>query len=205
MRWWVAGLCLLVTVGLPATFPPDGGPTAFDRAVAGWVHGTFHPVARMFLLPSQLVVLVPVLLLGSAYFAVRGRGAGFGARIATLLLTPVLALLSTEFVLKPAFGRRLTSPYVSHPFLDYPSGNTVALTSVTVAFVLLVRTAWARALVLVVGTACLLGVAAGLVWYQYHYPTDVIGGICWSVTVGIAVDGACRTGHRMRGAPVMTR
>ncbi|GAA4388385.1 phosphatase PAP2 family protein [Tsukamurella soli] len=183
----VAGVCLLVTLVLPATFPPDGGPTGFDHSVTDWVQGTFHPIDRAFLQPSQTFVLLPVMLAGAAWlaWARRPRSA------ATVIAAPLVALLLTEFVLKPAFGRHLTSPYVAHRFLDYPSGNTVALASVVTAFVLVARTAWARAVILAVGCVCMLGVAAGLVWYSYHWPTDIVGGICWSVAVAIVVNNLC--------------
>ncbi len=192
----LAAMCLIVTVALPATFPADGGATGFDTSVETWVHGSFHPVARVFLEPSQLSVLAPIVLAGAAWLAWRRR---LQAAV-VVIVAPVAALLSTEFVLKPAFGRHLTSPYVAHRFLDYPSGNTVALATVVTAFALVARTTWARIVVLVVGVACLAGVAAGLVWYAYHHPTDVVGGVCWSVAVAIAVDRLTLFAARRRRA-----
>lgn len=187
VRLVVMSLGVLVTVVLPLSFPRDGGPTGFDRAVMSWDRSTFRSsgLPRALLESSQLHTLLPLILIGALYFGLRAQSA---RRVVVLVIAPVLAVALTETALKPMFGRHLHSEYVNHTFLDYPSGNTVALTSVATAFAVVVTARWARATVIGLGALAMAGVGIGLVWFHYHYATDVIGGICFAIAVVMAVD-----------------
>ncbi|MDF0529907.1 phosphatase PAP2 family protein [Tsukamurella sp. 8F] len=183
VRWLLVAVCIAVVVALPLTFPPGMGATAFDRTATDWVRATFHPVARVFLAPSETPYLLPVVVVGVGFY---GWAREF-RRAALLIATPAAAVLLNTLVLKQLFGRTLTSAYVDHPFLAYPSGHTVAYASVAAAFVLAARTGRGRAAWAVAIAATLPGVAAGLIWYGYHLATDVIAGLCVAVAVALVV------------------
>lgn len=110
----------------------------------------------------------------------RARWAGAAA----VLLAPAAAGGLTQWVLKPAVGRMLASSPA------WPSGHATGTWALlTVVVVLLLRDGPARARL--VDSAVLLAVglvnAVGLVGAQYHFVTDVIGGVAVGVAVGCAV------------------
>lgn len=191
LRLLVALFGVAVTALLPLSFPANGGATGFDRSITSWVHTTFtdETVNRALLQPSQLYLLVLLMALGAAYFVIRARSP---RRALVVGVAPILAVALVESVCKPLFGRHLYSPYNHHTFLDYPSGSTVALIAVTTAFAVTVTTRRARAIVLTIGTIAMAGVAVGLIWFDYHHPTDIVGGITFAVAVTVAFDAATR-------------
>lgn len=180
-----AALGVLATTLIPLSFPAHGGPTGFDTRVTSWVRSTFtdESVNRVLLWPSNMVLLAVLLLIGAFMFR-RSRSRW---QVGALVAGPVLAVLLTEVLLKPAFGRHLYSPYNHRTFLDYPSGNAVALAATVTAFALIAATRRARAAIIAVGVVAMAAVAVGLIWFSYHYPTDVIGGICFGACVPLAL------------------
>jgi undecaprenyl-diphosphatase len=165
--------------------------------VTSWVQATFadEAVNRALLVPSGAPILVPLLLVGA--LLARRRPSG---RPLAFVAGPVLAVALTEVALKPLFGRHLHSPHNHRTFLDYPSGNIVALVATVTAFALLVTSWQARAAILAAGALCVAAVAVGLVWFDYHHPTDVLGGIGF----GLAPPLVLRSG-RPGPAPALTR
>lgn len=181
----------LVTAILPLSFPDDGGPTGFDRVVKSLDRSMLSGEAlpRAFLVPAQLYVLIPVVSAGVVYFVVRSRSL---SKALTLVLAPVLAVLATEDLLKPLFGRHLHSAYIHRTFLDYPSGSTVALTSVTTAFVVVIASCRVRVAVIALGALAVTALALALVWFDFHHITDVIGAVGFAVATVLAIDALIR-------------
>jgi PAP2 superfamily len=106
---------------------------------------------------------------------------------------PGLAIVATEYVLKPVIGRYVELPGVPQATLQqmfsgtFPSGHETGVASaavlVLVAFGQLRLHAVARATVFLALVAWLVLAAAGLVRNFYHYATDTIGSVGVSVAV----------------------
>ena len=96
----------------------------------------------------------------------------------------------------------LAHPFARQPIdASFPSGHMVFTVAVVVAFVLLARPGVARALTLVAGTIVAIVVGLALTVTGVHYPTDVIGSVLWSVTVGPLVFALCAQFILHRGSP----
>lgn len=190
MRAVVAAAGVLVTLALPLTFPPDGGPTGWDTALAETVAAE-PPSAldRWLVAPSDAPVVVLALLLATAWFGWQRRWLA----AATMIVVPELALLLNTWVLKPLFDRPL------HDYLAYPSGHTVHLVAVSCTFVLLSDSRQARWVVTAVSVVAVTAAALGQVGMGYHHLSDVVGG----AAAGTAVAVSCCTAVRLladRGA-----
>src|SRR5690606_35389126 len=108
----------LVVCLLPLTFPPDGGPSALDRAFAGPVAaGGPSALDRVLVAPSDAPLVLAALIAAVVWLAGRGRVLA----AVTMAVTPELALLVDTVLLKPLFDRPLAG------YLAYPSGHTVHL------------------------------------------------------------------------------
>lgn len=169
-----------VTGLLPLTFPPDGGPTAFDRALATPIHAALDTepgVYQALVFPSNAYILVPLLLLAAAWFGYRGRW----RRAAIMVVVPELALGLNAVLWKPLWDRHL------HDYLAYPSGHTVHLVATATAFIVLIDSVRARVIALVVASVALLAAAVGMIGLDYHLPTDIIGGAAVAIAMVLAL------------------
>ncbi|MEV5650680.1 phosphatase PAP2 family protein [Nocardia sp. NPDC052254] len=164
----------LITVTVPLSFPAGGGPTAVDRAVGDRVHDSLdaHPgIYHALVIPSDAYIVLPLLLLGMVYCALRRDwwGAGF------LLIVPELVVAINTWALKPLWDRHLQH------YLAYPSGHTVQFVAIATGLLLVAATAWLRITVAVLAAIALAAVAVGMVGLGYHHPTDVVGGTAFAV------------------------
>ncbi len=182
----------LITVTVPLTFPAGGGPTAFDRAIGDRVHDGLdaHPgIYHALVIPSDAYIVLPLLLLGMVYCALRRDwwAAGF------LLIVPELVVAINTWALKPLWDRHLQH------YLAYPSGHTVQFVAIATGLVLVAATVWLRVVVGLLAAVALAAVAVGMVGLGYHYPTDVVGGTAFAaaaVTAGWAAVTPRRTRDR---------
>ncbi|WP_433664908.1 phosphatase PAP2 family protein [Nocardia sp. CA-128927] len=187
-----------VTGVLPLTFPPDGGPTGFDRTLADPIHSALDSrpgIAQALMIPSNAYILLPLLLLAAAWFGYQGQW----WRAAIMVLVPELAVGLNAWLWKPLWDRHL------HDYLAYPSGHTVHLVAIATAFIVLIDSVRARVIALVIAMVALLVVAVGMVRLDYHLPTDIIGGaaaaiamvlaLCWAAQLLIDL-GSARSGRR---------
>ncbi|MFI7001007.1 phosphatase PAP2 family protein [Nocardia sp. NPDC050175] len=169
-----------VTGLLPLTFPPDGGATAFDRALATSIHSALDSrpgVYQALVVPSNAYILVPLLLLAGAWFGYRGQW----WRAATMVVVPELALGLNSVLWKPLWDRHL------HDYLAYPSGHTVHLVAIATAFIVLVDSVRARVIAFAVAVLALLAAAVGMIGLDYHLPTDIIGGAAVAIAMVLAL------------------
>ncbi|WP_405163612.1 phosphatase PAP2 family protein [Nocardia sp. NBC_01499] len=165
---------------LPATFPPDGGPTALDRTLATPIHSALDTrpgIYQALVIPSNGYILLPLLLLAGAWFAYRGDR----WRAAIMVIVPELAVGINAVLWKPLCDRHL------HDYLAYPSGHTVHLVAVATAFIVLVDSVRARVIALVVAVLALFAAAVGMVGLGYHLPTDIIGGAAAAIAMVLAL------------------
>jgi undecaprenyl-diphosphatase len=161
------------------------GGTGFDRHVDSWfgAHVGYSTALWFADLGSEPVVS---LLVAAAVAACVALGSARGAVLA--VVGPLLAAGLTEYVLKPIVDRRLYGYYA------FPSGHTAGFGSVMLVVVIVLlgpargrlRTPVRRggitaALLLALG--CMLGLIAA----QFHYATDVIGGLFLVLASVIAV------------------
>lgn len=180
----VVVLGLLITVTIPLTFPPDGGPTALDRAIGDRVHTELdnHPgLYHALVVPSNAYVVLPILLIGVLCCLYRRDwwGAGF------LIVVPELVVALNTWVLKPLWGRHLDD------YLAYPSGHTVQFTAIVTGVLLIVANTRVRIAIAVIAACALVAFSVGMIGLGYHHPSDIAGGAavalaavvgCWAVS-----------------------
>jgi membrane-associated phospholipid phosphatase len=172
--WVLAGAaaCWLLLLALAIAFGGDRRFSDPDRAAAGFVHRLFGEpgsgVLRVLIVTTEPPVLVGVMVVAAVLlFRLRRR------RFAVLVVIGPLAAVLLVEVLKPLIGRSYQGTY-----LCLPSGHTALSVSIFTVLLLAVWPTRGRWL----GLACwaVLSVAAGigLIGYDYHYLTDVAGGLC---------------------------
>ncbi|WP_227982568.1 phosphatase PAP2 family protein [Nocardia spumae] len=180
---------LLITVTVPLTFPPDRGPTGFDRAVGDRVHAGLdgHPgIYHALVIPSDAYIVLPLLLIGILWCAWRRDwwAAGF------LLVAPELVVAINTWALKSLWDRHLQH------YLAYPSGHTVQFVAIATGSALVAATARVRIVVVAVAVVALFAVAVGMIGLGYHYPTDIVGGAalavaavtaCWAAVASVRI------------------
>ena len=148
-----------------------------------WLFDLIHPaLANSIWRHITYLKSLPVLIGGSilAAIAVVARDRW---RAAAVLVSPTLAVILTEWVLKDAVGRRYAQ------VVSFPSGTTTAVAALATAWVLVVPAryrVWAVLVaVFVVGLEVMAVIA--LLW---HYPTDALAGAVFGAGVVFLVDGS---------------
>jgi membrane-associated phospholipid phosphatase len=135
-------------------------------------------------LAKQLVKLgsAPVLVIGVAAIFMaevyRDRIRAFACAVA-----PIAAVVVVEHVAKPMVGRELSG------FYTYPSG-TVTVTAAIATSAYLVCPKLLRPLAAALGALAVVGVSAGVLVLRWHFPTDVVGGICVGAGSVLFLDAA---------------
>jgi membrane-associated phospholipid phosphatase len=178
-RCLVVGIGLLVLVAIGgAYFAFRPGPTPLDRLAFNIFPSEYtrHYLTYLADLGRPRVVAPGVVISAFiAFFSDRRR-------VITCLAAPVIAILITEYLAKPAVGRMFGGS------LCYPSGHMTSVAALICAFVIAVPKRW-RTAAAVLGT--LLGIAVGitLMLLRWHYLTDVIAGASVSIASTLIVDG----------------
>jgi membrane-associated phospholipid phosphatase len=85
---------------------------------------------------------------------------------------PIIAVEIVEQVAKPMVGREIGGANFT-----YPSG-TVAVVAALAAALFLVSPRLLRPLIAVIGSLVVAGVGIAVLVLRWHYPTDVLGGVC---------------------------
>jgi undecaprenyl-diphosphatase len=168
--------CLAVVLVLAVMFHGERTGTRFDDAVyaaimrhlsTGQLKGLLHLTD-----PAPMIVLLAAV---AGIAAVRRNW----RLVAVTVISPLLALLVTEQILKPLVHRTHLGG------LAYPSGHESAPACLAaIAAMLVLRTGWRLAaklasLAALVLDLLLCGIA--LVGAFYHYATDTVGAVCLSV------------------------
>ncbi|SDY34179.1 PAP2 superfamily protein [Amycolatopsis xylanica] len=181
----VAGLCLVAMIALGVTFAGDSGPSAFDTAIRGVIDrglGGDEPLLRLLVVSTQPYVLIPLLVLAAllCFAEKRPRDGVF-----VVVTTPVAITLNT-WVLKPAFGRHYDD------WLAYPSGHTVSLVATLTVLVVIARPGVARGLTAALSVVLVVAAGIGLIGLDYHYATDVLGGVLFASALALLSAQVCR-------------
>jgi membrane-associated phospholipid phosphatase len=187
-RLVVVGLgCVLAMFALGLSLHGNGYPTRVDEW--GWQHLNSSRLIGRFdvsILGGGSGLVGDVSPMGSAS---TGLAAGIGMalahrwrgqqRLALLcLLSPVIALVLTDWVLKPLFDRHMGTA------LAYPSGQTVVTSAVGTVLTLLAYRRGGLRRAVIVAILALLPIAAGILFLldaRLHYPTDILGGMALGV------------------------
>jgi undecaprenyl-diphosphatase len=176
---------LLVLIGVGLGFHSGTAPSGLDQGVDAWLSGWMpYGVALALADFGEPGVLVPaVAAIGAVFAALRWRRG-----VPLVVLTPIVALSLTEWVLKPLFARTMDGA------LSYPSGHATGTASVAFAVAVVVlgpgRLRLPRAVVAAAAAVCGLAVlacAVGLVAAGYHYATDTVGGTALAAATVLAL------------------
>jgi undecaprenyl-diphosphatase len=195
----VACVAVVSVVGVAACgwrYAGDRAPGRLDNAIdshlipLGEAH--YRPFAAMAALGSPAFMLLGmIILLVAVWRTQRYWPAG------TLAVAgPVLAVLTTEVLLKPLFDR------THYGELSLPSGHSTSITAEFTVFLVvfvgagLPRRTWLRRLLVVAGAFAVLGVCFAMVALDLHYATDVLAGVfvgaCVTGSVALVLDGGMR-------------
>jgi membrane-associated phospholipid phosphatase len=184
----VAFLGAVALAGLSFVVRP--GATGLDR----FVFSVIPPRPRS-------IYVVAVTRIGSAPVLVAGALAGFVAtirrdrgRAVALLVAPVVTVLVTDWILKPAVGRRFEG------VLSFPSGSVAAVAALASVGVLATPERWRWVSGAVGGTVAVL-MAVAVVALGWHYPTDAACGLALGAGTVLLLDWV---GRRVAGRPVST-
>ena len=179
-------VALLGAVGLAGLyFVVRPGATGVDR----FVSSVIPPRPRS-------MYVVAVTRLGSAPVVLGGAVAGSlatmrreRARAVALLVAPVVTVLLTDWILKPAVGRRFDG------VLSFPSGSVAAVAALAAAGVLATPDRWRWVSAVVGGTVAVL-MALAVVALGWHYPTDAACGLALGTGTVLLIDWV---GRRVAG------
>jgi membrane-associated phospholipid phosphatase len=185
VRWTVAAVCLLAAVAIGVPFAGDTTASGLDATITAWIDGALGgqtALLRLMVLPTEPVVLLPLLAIVVGACALGRRWDG----VALAVLGVAVPVALNTWVLKPLFDR------VKSDYLAYPSGHTVSMVATLTVLVLLARPGTARAVTATTSAIILVIAGIGLVGSDYHYPTDVLGGACFAVSVVLALSPPTR-------------
>ena len=180
--------CVAALIGL-AYLAYEVGPSArFDarllEKLASHHHtplGTLADGLAHLADPLPLVLLLAVacavaLRRGRPREAVAAAVVVAGANVTTQLLKGLLA--------HPRYQSILGESQISSS--SFPSGHTTAAASIAIAFLLVVPASW-RALTALLGAGFVCAVGCSVVVLDWHYPSDVAGGLIVAAGWGFAV------------------
>ncbi|UQS26090.1 phosphatase PAP2 family protein [Amycolatopsis thermalba] len=185
MRWGLAAVCLLAAVAIGVPFAGDTTASGPDATITAWIGdavGGQPALLRLFVLPTEPVVLLPLLAIVVLACALGRRWDG----VALAVLGVAVPVALNTWVLKPLFDRMKTD------YLAYPSGHTVSMVATLTVLVLLARPGPATAVTATLSGFVTIIAGIGLVGLGYHYPTDVLGGACFAVAVVLALSSPTR-------------
>jgi hypothetical protein len=186
----IAGVCAALVAAMGYAFHDQSHGSWFDQRVDPHI-GRINKHVLLLLLhlsdPPAVVVAYVVLIV---VLIVRQRWRS----VALAALTPAVAILSVEHILKPAIYR---TQYLyelqlhERGALAFPSGHETGVGSFLAVCGLLASTAaWSRGVRITVVAAIVvvaLLAAVGLVGRFYHFATDTFGAILYCVAVVLVV------------------
>ena len=203
--WLAIVVCLVVVGSMGVAFHDKNHGTPFDVSVDGWIHHHGQSLWKTLIHVTDPATVTVLYLILIVWAVVLRRW-----DVVTLaVFTPPATILSVEFVLKPWVHRLPTGDlavFGGNVPLAYPSGHESGIGSfLAVSGLLVVASAWPLWRKLAVLGAILvvaLVASVALVGRYYHYATDTIGSIFFSIAVvlvvGLIVDALAaweRRGH----------
>jgi membrane-associated phospholipid phosphatase len=125
---------------------------------------------------------VPVLVIGVTVLGVVALVRRDWVRALSCVIGPVGAVLTVQLVAKPLVARHFEGS------LTYPSGTVAAVAALAMGGFLLAP-GRAKPVVAVVAGGAVAAICAAVITLRWHYPTDVLGGICVGMGIVLLLDG----------------
>ncbi len=180
--------CIAALIAL-TYFAYEVGPSArLDARLLSKLASHHHtPLGRLADGLAHLADPLPLLLLLAVACAValrRGRPREAVAAAVVVAGANVTTQLLKGLLAHPRYQSILGEAQISSS--SFPSGHTTAAASIAIAFLLVVPARW-RALTLLVGAGFVFAVGCSVVVLDWHYPSDVAGGLLVACGWGFAV------------------
>lgn len=184
LRTSALGVIVVIAVGvLLRGFPIDAALVQGLNTLHVGALGTAADFAYLALEPVAAVAVSAVL--ACAVWAASRSLRAAAAFASVIALTWLPSALVKLVVARP----RPDAGVLTHPFVStqtdgsYPSGHTVFVAAVAMAFWFLWRDSRYRALVIVGGAVAMGLIGLAVIVDGLHYPSDVLASVVWSVTV----------------------
>jgi membrane-associated phospholipid phosphatase len=174
----VGAILILVTVAVGSHWADRSAPNRVDR----WVFDRIGD-SHSRLLTWVTYLRYPAVIIAGAFIVAALTVRRDRIRAAACLIGPVLALATSELLVKPAVGRTFDGLF------SYPSGSTVGAAALAAAVVIATPARW-RPVAVVVASAYALWMTVAVIALRWHYPTDALAGLAYGVGTVLVVDGA---------------
>jgi membrane-associated phospholipid phosphatase len=192
----VGAILVLVTVVVGRRWADRSAPNGVDRWFFERISDT-----NSWLLTWVTYLRYPAVIIAGAFIVAALTVRRDRVRAAACLIGPVVALATSELLVKPAVGRTFDGLF------SYPSGSTVGAAALAAAVVIATPARW-RPVTLVVASAYAVWMTVAVIGLRWHYPTDAFAGVAYGLGTVLVVDGAAwwladqlgnrATGHRWR-------
>ncbi len=174
----IGAIFILVTVAVGSRWADRSAPNGVDRWFFDRIGDTNSRVVTWVTYLRYPVVIIVGAFIVAVLTLRRDR-----IRALACVIGPILALATSELLVKPAVGRTFDGLF------SYPSGSTVGAAALAAAAVIAVPARW-RAVTAVVASAYALWMTVAVIALRWHYPTDALAGLAYGVGTVLVVDGA---------------
>jgi membrane-associated phospholipid phosphatase len=180
--------CVAALIGL-TYFAYEVGPSArLDARLLSKLASHHHtPLGRLAEGLAHLADPLPLVLLLAVACAValrRGRPRQAIAAVVVVAGANITTQVLKGLLAHPRYQSILGEAQISSS--SFPSGHTTAAASIAIAFLLVVPARW-RALTALLGAGFVFAVGCSVVVLDWHYPSDVAGGLIVAAGWGFAV------------------
>lgn len=187
----VGAVLVLVTVAAGFYWAARPAPNGLDSWIFDRIRGS-----NSWLFTWVTYLRYPAVIIGGAFVVAALTVRRDRTRAIACLLGPIVALATSELLVKPAVGRTFGGLY------SYPSGSTVGAAALAAAVVLATRGRW-RPVIVVVASAYALWMTVAVIALRWHFPTDALAGLAYGAGTVLVVDGglwwlADQLGNRAR-------
>jgi membrane-associated phospholipid phosphatase len=196
--------CLACAVGfviLAVLVHKSGSVEHFDAVLLGHFAergSRTGSVAAGIVLLGDLGALLPLLAIACGIALVRHRPRAALAALFVVAGANLTTQLFKTLLAHPRFQALLGAEQIGAN--SFPSGHTTAVASIAIAFAFVVPREW-RLAVALIGTGLVFVVGCSVMALDWHYPSDVLGGILVAAGWGFAALAglrATRSGSRRR-------
>jgi membrane-associated phospholipid phosphatase len=146
-------------------------------------------LAAAVVLLGDLGVLLPLLAVACGIALKRHRPRAALAAIFVVAGANLTTQLFKALLAHPRFQALLGVEQIGAN--SFPSGHTTAVASLAIGFVFVVPREW-RPAVALIGTGLVVAVGCSVMALDWHYPSDVLGGILVAAGWGLAAVAALR-------------
>jgi membrane-associated phospholipid phosphatase len=200
--------CAVAFVILAVLVHKSGSVQHFDAVLLGHFAergSRTGSVAAGVVLLGDLGALLPLLAIACGIALARHRSRAALAAIFVVAGANLTTQLFKAVLAHPRFQALLGAEQIGAN--SFPSGHTTAVASIAIAFAFAVPREW-RPAVTLVGTGLIFAVGCSVMALDWHYPSDVLGGILVSAGWGFAALAglrATRSGSRRHSLQLGSR